>query len=101
MALTGKIDFRKSWSGSLVLLVEEDVKALLSRKLKRRWRRATLMDLAQPELRLLIDMRSQPQLEWRTSVRMAPSPPTSPLPRAFPAGDRAKSGEETDRRVTH
>ena len=29
---------------------------------KRRWRRcATLMDLAQPEMRALIDLRSKPQ----------------------------------------
>ena len=99
MALTGKIDFRKTWSGSLLLLVEEDVKALFSRKLKRRWRRATLMDLAQPELRLLIDMRSQPQLSWRTSLALVPQAPRSPLPGLALGGDN--SGEEGHRRVTH
>jgi hypothetical protein len=68
MALTGKIDFRKGWFGSLVLQVEEDVKPLFGRKVKRRWRRATAMDLAHPELRVLIDMRSRPHLGASTSL---------------------------------
>ena len=50
MALTGKIDFRKRWlSGALILLVEEEVRSRFTRKTKLRWRRATLMDLAEPE----------------------------------------------------
>jgi hypothetical protein len=67
MALTGTIDFRKSWFGGLTLQVEEEVKPRFSRKVTRRWRRATLMDLAQPELRILIDMRSHPQIVQRIS----------------------------------
>ena len=73
MALTGKIDFRKGIFGSVVLLVEEDVKPVLGRKMKRRWRRATLIDLAQPELRILIDMRANAHFSTRTAHRAAPA----------------------------
>ena len=73
MALTGTIDFRKSWFGGIVLQVEEEVKPRFSSKVKRRWRRATLMDLAQPELRILIDMRSHPYVAPRTPLRPVPS----------------------------
>jgi hypothetical protein len=37
--------------------------------MKRRWRRATLLDLAQPEMRALIDLRFQPQFLARTGPR--------------------------------
>ena len=67
MALTGTINFRKSLFGGIVLQVEEEVKPRFSNKMKRRWRRATLMDLAQPELRILIDMRSHPYVAPRTT----------------------------------
>jgi hypothetical protein len=77
MALTGKIDFRKTWLGGLALLVEEDVKARFGRKLKRRWRRATAMDLAQPELRILVDMRSRAYIGGYTAVPQLQSEPAS------------------------
>jgi hypothetical protein len=73
MALTGTIDFRKSWFGGIVLQVEEDVKPRFGKKVKRRWRRATLMDLAQPELRILIDMRSHPYAAPRAYLRAVPT----------------------------
>lgn len=66
MALTGKFTFRKSLWGRIILQVEEEVKPLWRRSdptaLKRRWRDATLMDLAAPELRPLIDLRFRPHL---------------------------------------
>ena len=65
MALTGKFSLRKSLTGKIILQVEEEVKSFWRRPkpgpLKRRWRDATLMDLAAPELRPLIDMRFKPQ----------------------------------------
>jgi hypothetical protein len=67
MALTGTINFRKSLFGGIVLQVEEEVKPRFSGKMKRRGRRATLMDLAQPELRILIDMRSHPYVAPRAT----------------------------------
>ena len=61
MALTGRFNFRKTLTGKCVLQLEEDVKAWWPRKrTKRRWRDANLMDLARPELRPLIDLRSKP-----------------------------------------
>src|SRR5690349_7191119 len=72
MGLTGKFRFRKSLWGKIVLQVEEEVKPFWSRSkpevLKRRWRDATLMDLAAPEMRPLIDMRFKPRLWARSSL---------------------------------
>jgi hypothetical protein len=77
MALTGRFNFRRSWFGRLVLEVEEEAKPLFGRDkktVKHRWRRATLIDLAQPEMRALIDLRFQPQF-----MRAAPRPFELPL----------------------
>ena len=72
MGLTGKFKFRKKLWGKLVLQVEEEVKPFWSRSkpevLKRRWRDATLMDLAAPEMRHLIDMRFKPYLYARSGA---------------------------------
>jgi hypothetical protein len=53
-----------------VLQVEEEVKPLWSKsgELKRRWRDATQIDLAAPEMRPLIDMRFKPHLWARASL---------------------------------
>src|SRR3712207_1431845 len=72
MALTGKFDLRKTFWGKIVLRVEEEeVKPFWSRSkpeaLKRRWRDATLMDLADPQMRFLIDMRFKPHLRFQSS----------------------------------
>ncbi len=70
MPLTGKFKHRKALWGRIVLQVEEEVKPFWSRSkpevLKRRWRDATLMDLAAPEMRTLIDLRFRPHL-WPQS----------------------------------
>ena len=63
MPLTGRYDFRKTLSGKLVLILEEDVTALSplrKRRTRRRWRKATVMDRAATELRPLMDLRSKP-----------------------------------------
>jgi hypothetical protein len=68
MALTGRFNFRRSWFGKLMLEVEDEVKPLFwseGKPLKRHWRRATLMDLAQPQMRPLIDLRFQWQFMGR------------------------------------
>jgi hypothetical protein len=53
MALTGKFKFRKTLWGKILLQIEEEVKPFWSRSKpearKRRWRDATLMDLAAPD----------------------------------------------------
>ena len=68
MGLTGKFKFRKTLWGKIVLQLEEEVKPFWSRSepLKRRWRDATLMDLAAPEMRTLIDMRFRPHLRFQS-----------------------------------
>ena len=82
MALTGKFDFRKTLWGKLVLRVEEEVKPFWSRSkpevLKRRWRDATLMDLAAPEMRCLIDMGLKP---WTRSQRLPAAIKVADTPR--------------------
>lgn len=91
MALTGKFCFRKTWRGKIVLQVEEEVKPFWRRSkpgpLKWRWRDATLMDLAAPEMRHLIDLRFRPQFRVQT-VQTQPTP-SEPLaaPSVEPALD--------------
>ena len=65
MALTGRFSFRKTWTGKVVLQLEEEVKTVWpmsrTKPFRRRWRDAKLMDLAAPELRALMDLRYKPQ----------------------------------------
>ena len=80
MALTGRFNFRRSWFGKLVLEVEEEAKPFFGgdkKPPKHRWRRASLLDLAQPEMRALIDLRFQPQFRSRTSPRAVEPPMAS------------------------
>ncbi len=71
MGLTGKFKFRKTLWGKIVLQIEEEVKPFWSRSKpearKRRWRDATLMDLADSQMRFLIDMRFRPHLRFQSS----------------------------------
>ena len=73
MPLTGKFRFRKTLWGRLVLQLEEEVKPFWAKPgaLKRRWRDATLMDLAAPELRPLIDLRFRPQFRFQSAPTQA------------------------------
>src|SRR4051812_44831963 len=72
MALTGRFQFRKSFWGRIVLQVEEEVKPFWRRPkpgaLKRRWRDATLVALATPEMRPLIDMSLKPWTRSQSSL---------------------------------
>jgi hypothetical protein len=65
MALTGRFTFRRSFGGRIILQVEEQKRTVwpFSRRTpsRKRWRDASLMDLAAPELRALIDLRFKPQ----------------------------------------
>ncbi len=65
MKVTGRIAFRQTWTGRVVLQVEEEGAGwwpLGEPRLRRRWRDATVMDLAQPQLRPLMDLRNGPPL---------------------------------------
>ena len=105
MALTGRFKFRKTLWGKIVLQLEEEVKPLWSgskpKALKRRWRDAKLMDLADPALRALIDMRFKPHL-W---ARSASGLETELAPRDLTgAPDGAEAGSLQNgevRRIAH
>jgi len=60
MGLTGGYRFRKGLRGKTVLQVEEEFTPFWSAPgvVKRRWRDATMIDLADPTLRSLIDIPS-------------------------------------------
>jgi hypothetical protein len=89
MGLTGRFDFRRKWTGKIVLRVEEEVRAFWSRsgehKMKRRWRDAALLDLAAPEMRPLMDLRMRPQYTAHL-VEVERAPATSQDRTAAPAG---------------
>jgi hypothetical protein len=80
--LTGRFDFRRTLFGNQVLVVEEDVPNFwpMSRKklFRRRWRRATPLDLATPELRGLMDLmradRPESSFAERELIRLPDSP---------------------------
>jgi hypothetical protein len=90
MALTGRFTFRRTLTGKIVLQLEEEVKAFwpMSRTspYRKRWRNATLMDLAAPELRPLMDMRYRPNFMAQYEYLR----PDAPAPQAAPAPAQAK-----------
>ena len=104
MGLTGKYRFRKSLWGKIVLQLEEEVKPFWSKPgaLKRRWRDATLMDLAAPEMRPLIDMRFRPHLWARSSLGLEATSAhheAHETHKEIEAGASVQSGEV--RRIAH
>ncbi len=87
MSLTGRFTFRRTFWGKIVLQVEEEVRPIWrfwhQGARRRRWRDATLMDLAAVELRPLMDLRSRPRFDWERLY-----PPQQKEPRlAAPADD--------------
>ena len=85
MGLTGRFNLRKTFSGRIVLQVEEEKKSFWSffaeqPKLRRRWRDATMMDLAAVELRPLVDVRHRPYnpLSY-VATRTPPQPAREPV----------------------
>jgi len=81
MSLTGRFNFRKTLTGKIILQVEEDRKSMFrlfgKRPCHRRWRDATTMDLAAPELRALIDLRQKPQFMPQSFVSPLGTPVSS------------------------
>lgn len=76
--LTGRFNLRRTMTGRIVLQVEEEVEprfAFFGKKARhRRWRDATLMDLAMPEMRALIDLRYKPQFMPQSHYPVPPAP---------------------------
>ena len=81
MALTGRFWFRKTWSGKLVLLVEDKRPRWLGPKgsFKLRWRDAKLLDLAEPPLRTLMTLERTYRTEYAPD-RHSSAQPASPTP---------------------
>jgi hypothetical protein len=83
MPLTGKFSFRRSLTGKVILTVEEEVKGIwpLARKgaTRRRWRDASLWDLTNPEVRVLLELRdgAKPLAEVQPARRAAAPRETS------------------------
>jgi hypothetical protein len=90
VALTGRYDFRKTWTGKIVLRVEEEVPSFWRRsgegQLKKRWRDANIMDLTARELRVLMDSRVRPLLmaQYASPGTGAAAPKGSAAPAAEP-----------------
>jgi hypothetical protein len=105
MALTGRFNLRKSFSGRIILQVEEEVKSawgLFSRKPKfrTRWRDAKAMDLPATELRALMDLRNRPRFysqafEPTQIVRPASRQTDTPLPALNSSGLREEGQAAT------
>ena len=96
MALTGRFELRRTWTGRIVLQVEEEVKnhwPYSRATFRRHWRYATVMDLASPELRTLVDLRRRPRFVPEPEMPVVQSPA---IPVAIPA-----NGYDTERVVTH
>ena len=98
----GEVQVPQKALGQACVQVEEEVKPFWSRSkpevLKRRWRDASLMDLAAPEMRHLIDMRFKPYLYARSGA--APEGASAPgEPHALETGASRLNGEA--RRVEH
>jgi hypothetical protein len=99
MSLTGRFTFRRTFSGKVVLQVEEEVRPIWQfwqeGARRRRWRNATLMDLTAVQLRPLMDLRSRPRFDWERLYRPRPEEPCV----ATPANDAwpRSSVEETPR----
>ena len=111
MSLTGRFNFRRTWTGKIVLQVEEERRSLLSKALRKHWRDAGVLDLAAPALRRLIDMRLRPAyaVEPATAAAAAPAPepaeagagtiPFEPAPALAPTSK--PDGQSNGRIVTH
>jgi len=107
MSVTGRFNFRRTWTGKILLQVEEERRALLGKGFRKRWRDAKVLDLAAPALRRLIDLRLRPQYGADAPAPAAePAEPVATLPRAVPfevapAPTVPTDGPANGRIVTH
>ena len=95
MSLTGRFTFRRTFWGKIVLQVEDEVRPIWrfwQEGARRRWRDATLMDLAAVQLRPLMDLRSRPRFDWERLYQPRPeeprvvAPANDAWPRSFVEG---------------
>ncbi|GEP06318.1 hypothetical protein MOX02_43560 [Methylobacterium oxalidis] len=85
MALTGRFWFRKTWTGKLVLLIEERKPSWFRKSaFKLRWRDAKLLDLAEIEMRPLMDLERSHRADY--AARRSPSLYAVPAAKPEPTG---------------
>ncbi|SFL32599.1 hypothetical protein [Methylobacterium pseudosasicola] len=76
--LTGRFWFRRTWTGKLVLLVEEEKPRWFNRRplTKLRWRDARLLDLAEAPMRTLMNL----ERTYRADYASGATPQAIPTP---------------------
>ena len=103
MSLTGRFNFRRTWTGKIVLQVEDERRSMFGKGFRKRWRDANVLDLAAPALRRLIDLRLKPQ--YVAEAPAAPAPAAvdgmaAPI-EVMPAVPARAEGQPSGRIVTH
>src|SRR5689334_4189080 len=95
MGLTGNFRFRTGLRGKALLQVDEEFNPFWSRsgELKQRWRDATLMDLADPSMRAVLDMgRKASSCSWfHRGESMRGNPSSTAKTGANPLPEKAAS----------
>jgi hypothetical protein len=104
MPLTGRFWFRRTWTGKLVLLVEEERGRWFRRRLgaKLRWRDAKLLDLAETPLRTLMTLERTYRAEFGSGDARRPAgfPTVPPLGTPAPAWKRGLPDQGTSPSVS-
>ena len=103
MSLTGRFNFRRTWTGKIVLQVEDERPSMLGKGFRKRWRDAKVLDLASPALRRLIDLRLKPHYVAETPAAAAPAAVdamVAPI-EMMPTVPARAEGQPSGRIVTH
>jgi hypothetical protein len=105
MSLTGRFNFRRTWTGKIVLQVEDERRSMLGKGFRKRWRDANVLDLAAPALRRLIDLRLKPQYAPEAPPAAAAAPAAvdgmaAPI-EVMPSVPARPEGQPSGRIVTH
>ena len=103
MSLTGRFNFRRTWTGKIVLQVEDERRSMFGKGFRKRWRDANVLDLAAPALRRLIDLRLKPQYVAEAPAAVAPTAVdgmAAPI-EVMPTVPARAEGQPSGRIVTH
>jgi hypothetical protein len=103
MSLTGRFNFRRTWTGKIVLQVEDERRSMFGKGFRKRWRDANVLDLAAPALRRLIDLRLKPQYVPEAPGAAAPATVdgmAAPI-EVMPTVPARAEGQPSGRIVTH
>ena len=103
MSLTGRFNFRRTWTGKIVLQVEDERRSMFGKGFRKRWRDANVLDLAAPALRRLIDLRLKPQYAAEAPAAAAPAAVDAMAAaiEVMPTVPARAEGQPSGRIVTH